>query len=128
MSEIKIKRIYQPIDDSDGFRILVDRLWARGISKEAAELYEWQKEAAPTAGLRKWFDHDPGKFNDFSSAYTAELDRNAFARQFADECKELLKQNNVTLLYAAKDESCNHALILKKWLEKAIAGEVQSCL
>ena len=69
MSEIKIKRIYQPIDDSDGFRILVDRLWARGISKEAAELYEWQKEAAPTAGLRKWFDHDPGKFDDFASCF-----------------------------------------------------------
>lgn len=121
MSEIKIKRIYLQAENGDGFRIFVDRLWARGLSKEAADILMWKKEIAPTSQLRKWFDHIPEKFEEFSEKYIGELSENRTALNFVAECIELLKRDSVTLLYAAKDTQYNHAVVLKKWLMQKIS-------
>ena len=114
MSEIKIKRIYDASAKADGFRILVDRLWPRGIKKEDAHIDVWMKEVAPSTELRKWFNHDPEKWKQFVMDYTKELKQ-------ADAVKELaaqIKQHNVvTLLYAAKDEQYNQAVVLQKFLK-----------
>lgn len=114
MGNLKIKRIYEEPSKDDGIRILVDRLWARGISKEEARLDYWYKNIAPDTGLRKWFNHEPEKFKEFSRRYKTELDCKI------DEIKEivnLLKKNNVTLLYGAKDTKINHAVVLKDFIE-----------
>lgn len=120
MFQLQIKRIYQPIDSSDGLRILVDRLWPRGIKKENAHLDGWQKALAPSPELRKWFNHQPEKFADFAQQYQQQLQTNPQAQIFIDYCRQQLTQQNITLLYAAKDPNCNHALILQQWLVKKI--------
>lgn len=115
MLSVKIKRIYEPIDENDGYRILVDRLWPRGIKKETANLNTWMKEIAPSTALRKWFNHDPKKWADFSKAYLEEL------KQQKEKVKELLdilkKHNTITLLYSAKDEAHNQALVLQNYIQ-----------
>lgn len=115
---IQIKRAYAPADESDGTRLLVDRLWPRGISKDRAQLADWWKQIAPTPELRKWFGHDPAKFEEFAGRYRQELD----ASDFAADCKRQIRSGEfgatVTLVYAAKDEEHNHALVLKDWLEE----------
>src|ERR1044072_3263452 len=106
---IVVKRIYEPVASKDGYRILVDRLWPRGIKKEAADIDNWLKEVAPSTELRKWFHAGKGSFADFKKKYLAELKENPALK----ELKSLIKENKkVTLLYAAKDEEQNHALIL----------------
>lgn len=119
MNRIEVKRIYEPPEPTDGARILVDRLWPRGISKENAQLSHWMKEVAPSPELRKWFGHDPDKFEQFSARYTEELSV-AAVRPFLEQIIELLRSDNVTLLYAAKDEHCNHALVLQQYLRSLI--------
>lgn len=111
---IKLKRIYEQPADSDGLRILVDRLWPRGVSKERAALDGWHKDIAPSNELRKWFGHDPRKWSAFQKKYRAEI----FANQPAlDELRALVRQHKtVTLLFAAKDEAHNEAVVLKKLL------------
>lgn len=121
MNKIQIKRIYDEKSDSDGFRVLVDRLWPRGITKEKAALDEWAREIAPSPELRKWFGHKEELFADFSKKYVDELNQNQFAAAFLNLCKEKLKSQNVTLLYAAKNPECNHALVLKNWLCEKLA-------
>ena len=116
MNEIKIKRAYSETDDIDGYRVLVDRLWPRGISKTRADLSEWNKDIAPTGELRKWFGHKPENFNAFKERYWAELDDNRAAFDFAEKCRTLLQEGNVTLVYGAKSPTCNHAVILRDWL------------
>jgi uncharacterized protein YeaO (DUF488 family) len=117
MSVINIKRAYEPIEKSDGFRILVDRLWPRGIQKEEAHFDVWLKEIAPSNELRKWFNHETDKWVVFRKNYKAEL-KDAAA---LDELKELIKKHEVvTLLYGAKDEQHNHAIVLKEFLENSI--------
>ncbi|MCF2706719.1 DUF488 family protein [Arcanobacterium haemolyticum] len=98
-------------------RILVDRVWPRGVSRERAALDRWAKtEVTPSVDLRKWFAHDPAKFDEFREHYVAELDERDEARAFVADVREYLKHTNVTLLYAARDPQCNHAVILRDWL------------
>jgi uncharacterized protein YeaO (DUF488 family) len=112
---VVIKRIYDTPSLEDGFRVLVDRLWPRGISKEKAKLDLWLKDIAPGPELRIWFGHDPEKFKEFSKRYKFELDNNSAV----GELTKILKQHkNVILLYGAKDPQINHAVVLKEYIRK----------
>lgn len=112
---VKIKRIYDPLSPDDGYRVLVDRLWPRGVSKENAKLDLWLKDVAPSDELRKWFNHDPSKFKEFSDRYHKELDKNPAT----DELKKLMRQHKkITLLYGARDLRFNQAIVLKEYLIK----------
>ncbi len=113
-----LKRVYETPSPEDGSRILVDRLWPRGITKEKAAVDLWLKEAAPSPELRKSFCHDPEKWNEFRARYFAELETN----KAVDTIMERLREGAVTLLYAAKDETYNHAVVLAEHLERRIAG------
>ena len=119
---IKIKRIYLPSVHNDGYRIFVDRLWARGISKENAGINVWVKEIAPSDELRKWFAHKPERFEEFSKKYTSELNNSKYSPNFVRMCIEKLTEGNVTLLYSAKDTNNNNAVVLKQWLESQITA------
>lgn len=114
---IKIKRIYEKAEKSDGVRILVDRLWPRGMTKEKAQLYLWLKEVAPSTELRKWFNHEIEKWGEFKVRYQKELSNNpAFGK-----LEEISKKNiDITLLFAARDELHNEALVLKEYLETIV--------
>lgn len=109
---ISIKRIYEPASEDDGYRILVDRLWPRGISKERAHLDEWMKDVAPSPALREWFHHEGGGFAAFSERYEAELSQDDEKRACVAKIIERSKETHVTLLYGAKDPTENHAAIL----------------
>ena len=112
---IKIKRVYEQPDKKDGERILVDRLWPRGLTKEKAAVDLWLKEIAPSTELRKWFDHDPEKWNSFRGRYETEM-------KHKYDLIELLKQKAsegpITLVYGARDQRHNEALVLKQFLER----------
>lgn len=97
----------------DGKRILVDRLWPRGLTKEKASIDLWLKEIAPSTALRKWFDHDPDKWKEFQKRYRKELRDN---KELVSLLKEKIKKGTVTLVYGAKDEKHNEAIVLKEWL------------
>lgn len=112
-SPFQLKRIYENYSENDGYRILVDRLWPRGVSKDEARLDEWLKEVTPSTELRKWFDHDPNKFDEFSDRYKGELSQK---EEVVDYLLKIAKKQKVTLLYAAKDEKHNHAIVLKEFL------------
>lgn len=114
MKTIQIKRVYDKPSKSDGYRILIDRIWPRGVSKEDAKLDDWNKDLAPSTELRKWFDHDPDKFDNFSDKYKKELENNT---EDLKKLRETAKDNTVTLLYGAKDTEHNQAVILKKVLD-----------
>lgn len=109
-----LKRAYEPASPNDGFRVLVERLWPRGLKKTDAALDLWLKEVAPSQELRRWFSHDPAKWEEFSQRYSAELAGRPDAIQLL---KEKLRQGRVTLVYGAKDEEHNAAVALKKFLE-----------
>jgi uncharacterized protein YeaO (DUF488 family) len=113
--KIEIKRVYEEPGKEDGFRILVDRLWPRGLTKEKAKVDLWLKEIAPTTELRKWFAHDPEKWTGFKKRYLAELKEN---KEALSKIKQEMKKGNVTLLYAAKDEAHNEAQVLLNKLKK----------
>jgi uncharacterized protein YeaO (DUF488 family) len=110
---MKIKRVYEKTDIEDGTRILVDRLWPRGMTKENASVDLWLKEIAPSTELRKWFGHEPAKWNEFRERYIQELKNN---EKQTSMLKEQLKKGTVTLLYASKDEKHNEAVVLKEFL------------
>ena len=110
---ISIKRIYDPQEAEDGDRVLVDRIWPRGISKEKASWNEWAKEAAPSTELRRWFAHDPAKWDGFRKKYFEELDRN---KEAVSHLSQLARKGKLTLLYAAKDTEHNEACALKDYL------------
>ena len=110
---ILIKRAYDPPSEEDGERILVDRLWPRGIKKEAAHLSPWLKELGPTTGLRKWFGHDPSRWKEFQVRYAKEL-QTTDHRAFLGELAARSRQGVVTLVFGAKDREHNHAIVLKK--------------
>lgn len=114
---LQIKRIYAPFQKSDGIRLLVDRLWPRGISKEEAHLDGWAKELAPSRELRMWFGHRADRFEEFSVLYQGELDANTEAQAAIRRVLLQSRENQVTLLYGAKDMKINHAVILKDYLE-----------
>lgn len=113
---IKIKRVYEEPDPSDGERILVDRLWPRGLSKKKAQLALWLKEIAPSTELRTWFGHDPDKWEGFRERYGAELKNNKKPFKILAEKAET---GTITLLYAARDEQHNEAVALMQFLKKA---------
>jgi len=110
---MKIKRIYEEPDPCDGRRILVDRLWPRGLSKERARVDWWLKEIAPSDELRRWFGHDPARWQEFRTRYRSELKGQ---RALLDELKSLARKEPVTLLYAAKDREHNNAVVLRELL------------
>jgi uncharacterized protein YeaO (DUF488 family) len=113
----RVKRIYQPAAADDGFRVLVDRLWPRGVAKAKAHIDQWLKDVAPSDGLRQRFHNRPAKWNEFVAAYARELDQEP-AKAAAASLREKARHEPVTLLYAARDESRNNAVALKEWLER----------
>jgi uncharacterized protein YeaO (DUF488 family) len=116
----QIKRAYEPAECSDGMRILVDRLWPRGVKKTTLKLDRWIKEVAPTSQLRQWFGHKPARFAEFSRRYRAELAGNAAVA----ELRKLGERKTVTLIYAARDPAVNHALVLESVLQRRPAHDV----
>jgi uncharacterized protein YeaO (DUF488 family) len=116
---MRVKRVYESIQRSDGPRFLVERFWPRGVKKEKLKLDAWLKDVAPSDGLRRWFGHDPAKWDEFQQRYRAELQAKPAA------WKPLLgaaRQGKVTLVYSARDTEHNNALVLKAFLEEHIAG------
>ncbi|WP_031554952.1 DUF488 domain-containing protein [Oribacterium sp. FC2011] len=126
MGSIKTKRIYKAPEVNDGIRILVDRLWPRGIKKESAAINAWEKGIAPSAELRKWFNHDPEKYPEFRRKYMEELDASEDAERFLGFVNEHFRSTNITLLYAAKDEEHNNALVLRDWLARDKENKYES--
>ncbi|HMD64819.1 MAG TPA: DUF488 family protein [Stellaceae bacterium] len=114
---LRIKRVYRPPATEDGVRVLVDRLWPRGLSRERAQIELWLKEIAPSDALRRRFHGDPEHWEDFKIAYYAELER-APAQSAAGILLDRLTQEAITLLFAARDETRNNAVALKEWLDK----------
>jgi uncharacterized protein YeaO (DUF488 family) len=112
---IKIRRVYEPAETGEGQRFFVERLWPRGVKKEALGADAWLKEVAPSPALRQWFSHDPDKWEEFSRRYRAELDAHPEAWR---PILEAAAQGDVTLLYAAKDSLHNSALLLKEYLQE----------
>lgn len=112
---IKIKRIYDPVSSDDGRRILVDRLWPRGIKKEKAGIDEWLKDIAPSNELRKWFSHDPKKWPEFRTRYKKELKSKS---EITEKLRKEGRRGKITLLFSAKDIEHNNAVVLKEVIEK----------
>ena len=110
-----IKRVYDLPDPTDGFRVLVDRLWPRGLTKENAAVNFWAKDLTPSNDLRRWFAHDERKFEEFTLRYRVEL---GGAFEAVDELVTLAAGRTITLVYAAKSETCNHAIVLQAWLQQ----------
>ncbi len=118
---IRIKRVYREPSLEDGVRILIDRLWPRGISKERAHIVEWRKDLAPTTSLPIWFSHDPAKWNEFRQRYRSELTRSGQL----ETAKELIRNSRrktITLVSGAADEKHNQAVALKEWLDELSRG------
>jgi uncharacterized protein YeaO (DUF488 family) len=113
MPAINIKRVYEPAAGADGYRVLVDRLWPRGLTKEKAAIDAWWKQLAPSSELRKWYGHDPAKWKAFRHRYQEELlmaDATVFIRD------ELSKHKTITLLYASRESEINHAIVLRDFI------------
>lgn len=111
---LKTKRVYEEASPEDGYRILTERLWPRGVSKERAKLDRWMKSISPSHDLRKWFNHDPDKWGEFKERYRREL----FGSKAVNEMLEIIRENDtVTMVYASKDEEHNSTVLLKEFLE-----------
>ncbi|MBI0062511.1 DUF488 domain-containing protein [Bifidobacterium apousia] len=117
MGQVDIKRVYEQAADEDGIRVLVDRLWPRGVSKERAALSGWIKDVAPSSDLRRWWHHDPDRFEEFARRYRTELDDNPALEDLLSIVRE---HDRTTLVYAAKDPAVNHALILRDYIRQAL--------
>lgn len=116
---LRTKRVYEEPADKDGYRILTERLWPRGVSKERAALDQWMKSIAPSNDLRKWFDHDPDKWEEFKERYRKEL----FGSEAVNEMLEIIKEHEtVTMIYASKDEEYNSTALLKEFLGDLLEG------
>jgi uncharacterized protein YeaO (DUF488 family) len=111
---VRIKRAYERPEPGDGFRVLVDRLWPRGVAKDAARIDLWLKEIAPSAELRKWFDHDPAHWTEFQRRYLHEIEKHPEA---IEQLGAAARYRPVTLVYGARDEEHNNAVVLKKFIE-----------
>lgn len=109
-ANVRLKRAYEPKNDADGTRILVDRLWPRGVSKVDAAVDQWMKEIAPSSELRKWFGHDPDRWEEFCRRYDEELHQNT---ELLRQLRSLARQGPVTLVYSAHDEVHNDAIVLR---------------
>ena len=117
MHPIVIKRIYEEVSENDGYRILVDRIWPRGISKERAHLDEWDKSLAPSTALRKWFDHQDDRFEEFTRKYKEEL---LPQKEELQRLRKLATTQQVTLLYSAKNSHNNQAIVLRNILNNSL--------
>ncbi len=115
MGKLRIKRAYEPPEPADGFRVLVDALWPRGVRKETLQTDLWAREVAPSAALRKWFGHDPARWEGFLERYFAELDDKP---EVLDPVRDKLRQGPVTLVYGARDTEHNQAVALCRYLER----------
>lgn len=114
--KILVKRIYEPADEADGFRVLVDRLWPRGMSKARAALDLWLPDLGPSTGLRQWFNHDPARWKEFCVRYRVELrDR----KRLLDMIRQRAQEGPVTLLYSARDEQWNQAVVLQRVVKQS---------
>lgn len=111
---VRIKRVYDPPEPGDGRRLLIDRLWPRGLTKEAARIDDWIKELAPGTELRTWFGHDPARWDEFQSRYKKELQAKA---ELLAKLRAEAKKGTITLLFAARDTEHNNAVVLKEMLE-----------
>jgi uncharacterized protein YeaO (DUF488 family) len=109
-ASVSLKRAYEPVEAKDGTRILVDRLWPRGVSKARAALHQWMKEIAPTTGLRKWFGHDPDRWPEFRRRYSAELHHNS---ELLAQLRSVARSGPLTLVYSAHDQIHNDAVVLR---------------
>jgi uncharacterized protein YeaO (DUF488 family) len=113
---IKLRRVYEKPSPSDGKRVLIDRLWPRGLAKEQARVDEWLRDLAPSTELRKWYGHDPAKWTEFKKRYRKELDKNpSLVSKLAEECRG----RTVTFVFSSKEEKLNNAVALKEYIEKA---------
>lgn len=110
-ADVRLKRAYEPASRADGRRILVDRLWPRGISKDDAAIDEWAKDLAPTTKLRKWFGHDPDRWEEFKRRYAQEIHSHADALA---QLRDLARHGSITLVYSARDETHNDAVVLRE--------------
>jgi len=118
--DIRLKRAYEPAESSDGYRVLIDRLWPRGVSKEEADIAEWQRELAPSTDLRRWFSHEPSRFEEFRRRYTDEL---RGQRPRLTELRRRARQGRITLVYAARDTDYNDAVVLAEILRRGLTGK-----
>jgi uncharacterized protein YeaO (DUF488 family) len=114
---IRLKRAYEPASASDGYRVLVDRLWPRGVSKKRAKLDEWEKELPPSTELREWFGHQPSRFAEFRRRYISELGSH---RAQLTELRRHAREGTLTLVYSAKDEQHNDAVVLADVLRRGL--------
>ena len=114
MAKITIKRVYEPVEKSDGYRVLIDRLWPRGLAKASSHIDEWMKKIGPSNELRKWFNHDVEKWQAFRRSYKKELKGSDVVEEII---KLMEKHKHVTLLYGAKDEEHNQAVVLQEYLK-----------
>ncbi|WP_113911248.1 DUF488 domain-containing protein [Roseovarius dicentrarchi] len=114
--DIRTRRAYDEMAKNDGFRVLVDRIWPRGVSKEDLDLDDWCEDVAPSDDLREWFDHDPDKWSEFKTRYGKELDDNSAAKDLLDKARD----GRVTLIYGAKDEEHNNAVALRDYMRDKI--------
>ena len=119
----KLKRVYEPVSREDGQRILVERLWPRGIRKTALALDAWLKDVAPSAELRQWFSHDPKKWDEFQRRYRAELEQHP---EVCDPILEAARRGTVTLLYSSHDSEHNNAVALRDYLEMKLGRKHQA--
>jgi uncharacterized protein YeaO (DUF488 family) len=115
--DIRLKRAYEPPASTDGYRVLIDRLWPRGVSRERAKLDEWEKELAPSAALRQWFGHDPGRFEEFRRRYIDEL---RHQRPLLSALRRRAGDGRLTLVYGAHDEEHNDAVVLSEVLRRGL--------
>ena len=113
---VRVKRVYEEPASRDGLRVLVDRLWPRGLSKERAGVSKWLKEAGPSTGLRKWFDHDPDRWEEFKRRYLVELEQGDTLNTLVD----LARRRRITLLFGSREERCNNAMALKGFIESSL--------
>lgn len=120
MHELKAVRVYDLSEDDEGYRILIDRLWPRGIRKDTLRLDLWVKDLAPSKELRKWFNHIGERFDRFEAAYREELSENPAAEEFIGRVAETLKSRDILFLYAAKDKEHNNAVVLMKWVKEQL--------
>lgn len=117
MSDIRLKRAFEDAADNDGQRILVDGMWPRGVKKEDAALDHWLKQIAPSSDLRKWFGHDPDKWQEFKKRYKQELESGE-QKECLDTLRECYENGRVTLVFAARDKQYNNAVVLKEVLQQ----------
>ena len=115
--DVRLKRAYDPVAATDGYRVLVDRIWPRGVTREEAHLDEWARELAPSTGLRRWFGHDPARFEEFQRRYIEEL---ASQAQKLRELRARAREGTLTLVYAARDTDHNDAVVLAELLRRGM--------